>query len=108
MRDAYVSQVKLLVSVLPYISQESSFALKGGTAINLFIRDLPRLSVDIDLQYVGFEPRVEALKNINSSLKRISDKLNKIGKLYNLSFMIFYCDISLRTSCHRASTLAMN
>jgi hypothetical protein len=39
----------LLVEVLPVVAGEPCFALKGGTAINLFVRDLPRLSVDIDL-----------------------------------------------------------
>lgn len=45
----YYKQVQLLVQVLPLIFQEKCFALKGGTAINLFVRDMPRLSVDIDL-----------------------------------------------------------
>lgn len=49
MKEKYEEQVKLLVRVLPYVAKEECFALKGGTAINLFIRDLPRLSVDIDL-----------------------------------------------------------
>ncbi len=49
--DAYRQQVALLVRVLPFVASEPEFALKGGTAINLFIRDLPRLSVDIDLTY---------------------------------------------------------
>ncbi|MDR2781054.1 MAG: nucleotidyl transferase AbiEii/AbiGii toxin family protein [Holosporaceae bacterium] len=40
--------MQLLVSVLPHIAKEDCFALKGGTAVNLFIRDMPRLSVDID------------------------------------------------------------
>ncbi|MBA3991921.1 MAG: hypothetical protein C0469_00240 [Cyanobacteria bacterium DS2.3.42] len=43
----YRRQVSLLMRVLPVIAQEKCFALKGGTAINLFIRDMPRLSVDI-------------------------------------------------------------
>ena len=47
----YVSQVRLLLSVLPDIAGEDVFALKGGTAINLFCRNMPRLSVDIDLTY---------------------------------------------------------
>jgi hypothetical protein len=46
----YHEQVQLLVSVLPHITKEECFALKGGTAINLFVRDMPRLSIDIDLQ----------------------------------------------------------
>ena len=49
--ESYRRQVGLLVRVLPLVAQEPCFALKGGTAINLFIRDMPRLSVDIDLTY---------------------------------------------------------
>lgn len=41
-------QVDLLLKVMPVVAREECFALKGGTAINLFVRDLPRLSVDID------------------------------------------------------------
>jgi len=47
--EVFEAQVALLVRVLPYVATETCFALKGGTAINLFVRDLPRLSVDIDL-----------------------------------------------------------
>ena len=43
----FYAQVQLLVRVLPFVAKEQCFALKGGTAINLFVRDLPRLSVDI-------------------------------------------------------------
>jgi hypothetical protein len=46
-REIYAAQVSLLVRLLPYIAQEEVFALKGGTAINLFYRDMPHLSVDI-------------------------------------------------------------
>lgn len=67
----YRAQVSLLLSVLPYVAKETDFALKGGTAINLFMRDMPRLSVDIDLTYVGFEPRDVALKRISEALGRI-------------------------------------
>ena len=49
---SYKKQVKLLLDVLPEVAKESCFALHGGTAINLFVRDLPRLSVDIDLTSV--------------------------------------------------------
>ena len=45
----YWEQVRLLVEILPFVAEEDCFALKGGTAINFFMRDLPRLSVDIDL-----------------------------------------------------------
>jgi len=60
----YFKQVQLLVEVLPYITMDKYFALKGGTAINLFVRDMPRLSVDIDLMYLPVEPRDKSLKNI--------------------------------------------
>lgn len=50
--NPYYRQVRLLVAVLPFVGQERCFALKGGTAINLFVRDMPRLSVDIDLTYL--------------------------------------------------------
>jgi hypothetical protein len=46
-----------LIRVLPSIAEEACFALKGGTAINLFVRDMPRLSVDIDLTYLPVQPR---------------------------------------------------
>jgi len=63
MKEQYKKQVALLIQTLPYIAKEQIFALKGGTAINLFYRDMPRLSVDIDLTYTGFEARSEAFFN---------------------------------------------
>ena len=62
--EIYDRQVALLVRLLPTIAGEPVFALKGGTAINLFVRDLPRLSVDIDLTYLPVEPREASLKGI--------------------------------------------
>lgn len=50
--ETYKRQVDLLIRTIPHVAEETCFALKGGTAINLFIRDLPRLSIDIDLTYV--------------------------------------------------------
>ena len=61
----YFKQVQLLIEVLPHVTMDKFFALKGGTAINLFVRDLPRLSVDIDLMYLPVEPKDESLKNIS-------------------------------------------
>ena len=48
MLDQYRDQARLLIDVLPYVAEQEVFALKGGTAINLFHHNLPRLSVDID------------------------------------------------------------
>lgn len=74
----YKQQVSLLLQVLPEVAKESVFALHGGTAINLFIRDMPRLSVDIDLTYIPIEDRKTSFKNIIESLSRIKTKLEKI------------------------------
>jgi predicted nucleotidyltransferase component of viral defense system len=67
----YDAQVRLLLRCLPEISQHPCFALKGGTAINLFLRDLPRISVDIDLTYLSLKPRPEALQEIHDRLVAI-------------------------------------
>lgn len=80
----YKNQVKVLIDVLPYVAKEECFALKGGTAINLFYNNLPRLSVDIDLTYIGFESRDIACANINNALKRIADDLNAKGYIANV------------------------
>ncbi len=58
--EQYRRRVQLLVRTLPFIAAESCFAMKGGTAINLFVRNLPRLSVDIDLTYLPVAPRPES------------------------------------------------
>src|ERR1700678_1457299 len=76
-RDAYRKQVALLMRILPLIAEETCFALKGGTAINLFIRDMPRLSVDIDLTYVPVAPRAESLAAIDAAMKRIVARVQK-------------------------------
>ena len=71
MLDRYVAQVRLLLSSLQDIANETVFALKGGTAINLFYRDMPRLSVDIDLTYLPVADHQSSLKEIDDALDRI-------------------------------------
>src|ERR1700684_1620900 len=73
----YYKQAKLLLQVLPYIEKTGNFALKGGTAINLFLRDMPRLSVDIDLTYVPVADRASSLKEIGAAMKRIADAITR-------------------------------
>ncbi len=51
--------------------------MKGGTAINFFVRDLPRLSVDIDLTYLPIQPRQESLQQINQAMGRIALLIRK-------------------------------
>ncbi|MCF1432038.1 MAG: nucleotidyl transferase AbiEii/AbiGii toxin family protein, partial [Shewanella sp.] len=70
-QSPHYKQVLLLIKMLPIVATEPVFALKGGTAINLFVRDFPRLSVDIDLAYLALEPRDEALANVRAALQRI-------------------------------------
>jgi len=74
-RERYERQVQLLVQVLPAVATEECFALKGGTAINLFYRDMPRLSVDIDLVYLPVKDRAESLAEIDAALERIRAKI---------------------------------
>ncbi|MBV1872579.1 MAG: nucleotidyl transferase AbiEii/AbiGii toxin family protein [Gammaproteobacteria bacterium] len=71
----YYKQVQLLMLVLPFVAKQDCFALKGGTAINLFVRDFPRLSVDIDLVYLPMNGRDEALQEILEALDSISADL---------------------------------
>jgi hypothetical protein len=70
-RERYEQQVQLLMQILPAVAEEDCFALKGGTAINLFYRDMPRLSVDIDLVYLPVKERAESLAEIDAALERI-------------------------------------
>lgn len=76
-RERYAAQVRLLVSAIPIVADEPDFALKGGTAINLFYRDMPRLSVDIDLTYVPLHDRETALANIDAAFDRIVERSRK-------------------------------
>jgi predicted nucleotidyltransferase component of viral defense system len=71
----YNAQVKLLLRCLPEIGRHQCFALKGGSAINLFVQDMPRLSVDIDLTYLPLKSRAEALSEIHETLLSIRDDI---------------------------------
>ena len=76
-RDAYRAQIELLIRCLPVVASAPDFALKGGTAINLFLRDMPRLSVDIDLTYLPLSDRETALDNIRAQLAEIAEGLKR-------------------------------
>jgi len=76
----YYKQVQLLMQVLPFVAKQACFALKGGTAINLFVREFPRLSVDIDLVYLPMKARDEALDEICEALDVISADLKTAFK----------------------------
>lgn len=67
MTEKYAQQVRLLLDVMPEVAKESCFSLHGGTAINLFVLNMPRLSVDIDLTYVHIQDRQESIDEINGA-----------------------------------------
>ncbi len=78
--QAYIDTVRLLLRVVPDIFKNEIFAMKGGTAINLFVQDMPRLSVDIDVVYVPLDPsREEALRAISDEINSIQKRLEKSG-----------------------------
>ncbi|OKO74518.1 nucleotidyl transferase AbiEii/AbiGii toxin family protein [Bradyrhizobium sp. NAS96.2] len=75
--EKYRHQVALLIETIPFVAAEPNFALKGGTAINLFHRDMPRLSVDIDLTYLPVAPRPESLAAIDAAMRRMAAAIRK-------------------------------
>lgn len=80
MKKEYLDVVRLLVRVAPVIFAEPGFALKGGTAINLFVRDLPRLSVDLDLVFADYRlDREVALAAISTAVGNMSSRIGKLG-----------------------------
>lgn len=76
-KKRYKKTVELLLEILPYSLKDERVALKGGTAINLFHRNFPRLSVDIDLCYLPLEDRETTFKNLHGILRELKDSLEK-------------------------------
>lgn len=80
MNQVYLDSARLLTRVAPLVLVDNTFALKGGTAINLFIRNMPRLSVDLDLVFADPKlPRDQALERINETLRQSATRLQKQG-----------------------------
>lgn len=77
MHTKYKNQVSLLLRILPIISKEKIFALHGGTAINLFYQNMPRLSVDVDLTYIAIKNRKDDLTIIHSTLEKIGKDIKR-------------------------------
>ena len=76
----YAQKVELLLRLMPIVMEEGVFAVHGGTAINLFLKDLPRYSVDIDLTYIPLSDRKASLEDICKHLESISEKAKKAFK----------------------------
>lgn len=80
MDKTYADTVRLLLAVAPDVFANDIFAMKGGTAINLFVQDMPRLSVDIDVVYIPWQvPREDALQAINQELASIATRVAPLG-----------------------------
>ena len=80
MDKTYADAVRLLLAAAPEVFANDIFAMKGGTAINLFVRDMPRLSVDIDVVYTPWQiPREQALAAIAGEIDAIAGRLAKRG-----------------------------
>ena len=80
----YLSQVELLLDCLPVLAGQNVFALKGGTAINFFIQDMPRLSVDIDLTFLKIAQRKISISEIESGLRLLAREIIKRNKRYQV------------------------
>jgi predicted nucleotidyltransferase component of viral defense system len=80
MNRTYLETARLLTRVAPVVLEGDTFALKGGTAINLFVRDMPRLSVDLDLVFPDHTlPRDVALGRINEAIVKAGERLKRYG-----------------------------
>lgn len=67
--SVYAQKVDLLLRLLPLVMEEKVFAVHGGTAINLFLRNLPRYSVDIDLTYIPLADHNKSIEDMEGSGK---------------------------------------
>jgi predicted nucleotidyltransferase component of viral defense system len=80
MNQEYVDTVRLLLAIAPAVFQSPRFALKGGTALNLFLHDMPRLSVDIDVVFTDYAlGREDALQAIAADLKAAKTAISALG-----------------------------
>lgn len=76
----YAQKVELLLRLVPIVMDEGVFAIHGGSAINLFLKNLPRYSVDIDLTYIPLADRATSIDDINLHLKSICEKAKRAFK----------------------------
>lgn len=77
MNETYRKQVALLIRIMPLVYKIKDFAVHGGTAINLFVKDMPRYSVDIDLTYLPIKKREESIQDINDHLNTLKQQIEK-------------------------------
>lgn len=77
---SFVESTELLLQIVPRVFTSERLALKGGTAINLYLDDAPRLSVDLDLVFteIGLA-RDDALGMINNEMRQLARDLADDG-----------------------------
>lgn len=92
-KKVYKQKVEFLLRILPIIMEEGVFALHGGTAINLFLKDLPRYSIDIDLTYIPLADRQSSIDDINNHLKAITDKAKRAFKGIHITHITETCKL---------------
>lgn len=78
MNNEYAKKVETLLRMIPLVMKEGVFAVHDGSAINLFVRNMPRYSVDIDLTYIPVEARNASLVHINRHLESIAANARKV------------------------------
>lgn len=100
----YEKQVSLLIDIIPIIASDTDFALKGGTAINLFYMELPRLSVDLDLVYLPIEARDITLPSIDAKLKSLKERLEKAFPYLRIRTNPAAPELSRQLICKRDDT----
>lgn len=98
MNNVYRNKVELLLRILPFVMDERVFAVHGGSAINLFFKDMPRYSVDIDLTYIPLAGREESLNDINSHLSSIAEKAK--NSIHGLHIVPKYATCKLLCEYH--------
>jgi predicted nucleotidyltransferase component of viral defense system len=80
MDKTYVDTVRFMLGLAPHVFQQPLFAMKGGTALNIFLHDMPRLSVDIDVVFVDHRTsRDAALSLIQDELRSLAERLEPLG-----------------------------
>lgn len=98
MKEHYLRQVNLMLNVIPEVAKERCFALHGGTAINLFVQDMPRLSVDIDLTYIPIQEWEESISAINSALARIQGNIKALRRSIKVTHKADVCKLIVEES----------
>ena len=77
MNEMYKKQVALLIRIMPSVYSIKDFAVHGGTAINLFVKDMPRYSVDIDITYIPIKNREKSFNEINKHLNSLKQQIER-------------------------------